>query len=98
MHNTDDHSSSDTPHRSFVPSDFSLRDIPLTLLAFGVISVASIIMGLVVESFSSFWRGYLWGIVTTILAMAILRQVLSTKPGETKQASMTHCDHSKQLL
>ena len=84
MHNTDDHNSSDTPHRSFVPSDFSLRDIPLTLFAFGVIGVASIILGLVVESPSSFWRGCLWGIVTTILAVAILHQVLSTKPVETK--------------
>ena len=80
MHNTNDHNSSDTPHRSFVPCDFSLRDIPFTLLTFGVISVASIILGLVVESLTMFWRGYLWGIVTTIAAMAILWRISSTKP------------------
>lgn len=80
MHSTDDHNSSDTPHRSFLPSDFSLRDVPFTLLAFSVISVTSIVLGLVVESLSSFWRGYLWGIGTTIAAMAILWRISNTKP------------------
>ncbi len=74
----------DQRHRWFVVSDFSMRDIPFTLLAFIIISVASVALGLVVESLSSFWRGYLWGIVTTILAMAILQQMLRTKPNETK--------------
>lgn len=74
----------DQRHRSFVPSDFSMRDIPFMLLAFIIISVASVVLGLVVESLSSFWRGYFWGIVTTMLAMAILRQMLRTKPNETK--------------
>ena len=72
------------PHRSFVPSDFSMRDVPFMLLAFIIICVASVVLGLFVEALSSFWRGYLWGIVTTILAVAILRQILS-KPGETKK-------------
>ena len=74
----------DRKHRSFVVSDFSMRDIPFTLLAFIIISLASVILGLLVESLSSFWRGYLWGIVTTILALAILRQISRTKPEKTK--------------
>jgi hypothetical protein len=80
MTNSENRNPPDTPHRSFVPSDFSLRDIPFTLLAFIVISVASTVLGLFVESLSTFWRGYVWGIVTTIAAMAILWQVSSTKP------------------
>ena len=74
----------DQRHRSFVVSDFSMRDTPFTLLAFIIICAASVVLGLFVESLSSFWRGYLWGIATTILAMAILRQRLRTKADETK--------------
>ena len=74
----------DRKHRPFVVSDFSMRDIPFTLLALIIISLASVILGLFVESLSSFWRGYLWGIVTTILAVAILRRMFRTKPDETK--------------
>lgn len=74
----------DKPQRSFVVSDFSVREIPFMLLAFIIISVVSVVLGLFVEALPSFWRGYMCGIFSTILAVAILRQVLSTKPGETK--------------
>ena len=70
----------DQRHRSFLVSDFSMRDIPFALLAFIIISVASVVFGLVVESLSSFWRGYVWGIVTTYFAMSIVREISSTKP------------------
>ena len=74
----------DRKHRSFMVSDLSVRDIPFALLAFIIISVASVVLGLFIESLSSFLRGYLWGIVTTILAVAILRQISRTKPEKTK--------------
>jgi hypothetical protein len=74
----------DQRHRSFVPSDFSMRDISFMLLVFIIISVVSVVLGLFVESLFSFWRGYLWGIVTTILAVAILRQMLKTWPTDTE--------------
>ena len=84
MVDSEKHHPPEKPHRSFLVSDYSVKDIPFMLLAFIIISLASIVLGLFVESLSSFWRGYLWGIVTTILAMAIFRQVLKTKPDETK--------------
>jgi hypothetical protein len=74
----------DQRHRSFLVSDFSMRDIPFALLAFAIICVVSVILGLFVESLSSFWRGYLWGIVTTILAMEILRQISRTWSTDTE--------------
>ena len=83
MTNSDKQQTIDEPHRSFVPSDFSVRDIPFMLLTFIIISVVSVVLGLFVEALSSFWRGYLWGIVTTILVVAILRQISTTKPNET---------------
>ncbi len=77
MTDSDNNEIPDQRHRSFQVSDFSVRDIPFALLAFIIICAASVVLGLFVESLSSFWRGYLWGIVTTILALAILRQILS---------------------
>jgi len=84
MTDSDNKEIPDERHRSFQASVFSVRDIPFTLLAFIIICAASVVLGLFVESLSAFCRGYFWGIVTTILAVAILRQVLSTKPVETK--------------
>ncbi len=74
----------DQRHRSFQVSDFSMRETPFTLLAFIIICAASVVLGLFVESLSLFWRGYLWGIVTTILAMAIFRQMLRTWSTDTE--------------
>jgi hypothetical protein len=74
---SDKQQTTNEPHRSFVPSDVSMRDVPFMLLAFIIICVASVVLGLFVESLSSFLRGYLWGIVTTILALAIFRQISS---------------------
>ena len=73
----------DQRHRSFQVSDVSLQDTPFTLLAFAIICVVSVILGLFIESLSSFWRGYLLGIVTTILAVAIFRQMLGTSSTDT---------------
>jgi hypothetical protein len=84
MTDSDEQQTSNEPHRSFVPSDFSMREVPFMLLAFIFICAASVVLGLFVESLSSFWRGYLWGIVTTTLAVATLRQISRTKTNETK--------------
>ena len=77
MTDSDNKEIPDQRHRSFQVSDFSVRDLPFALLAFIIISVASVVLGLFVESLSSFLRGYCWGIVTTILALAIFRQISS---------------------
>ena len=77
------------PHRSFVVRDFAVRDIPFALLAFFIICVASVVLGLVVESFSSLWRGCVLGIVITILAMEVLRQIPGIRLNENREASMS---------
>ena len=59
----------DRKHRSFVISDFSVRDIPVALLAFAMISIASVVLGLAVESLPSFWRGFLFGIAVALAAV-----------------------------
>ncbi|MDA0920336.1 MAG: hypothetical protein O2983_11955 [Planctomycetota bacterium] len=87
----------DRKHRSFVVSDFSVRDIPFALLAFIIISVASVVLGLVVESLSPFLRGYCWGIVTTILALAIFRQISSGWATDTESDVETGPAHTKSL-
>ena len=49
-------------HRSFRPSDFSLRDIPLLLVSYIIISLLCILCGLFLELFSPFVRGLLLGL------------------------------------
>lgn len=55
-----------TQHCSFAVSDSSFRDMPRALLAFIIVSVSSVVVGLVVESLSRFCRGFLFGIATTV--------------------------------
>lgn len=69
----------DKPHRSFLISDFSVRDIPVALLAYVIISAASIALGLAVESLPSFWRGLLFGIAVAMIAVVGLSQLQNTK-------------------
>ncbi|MEQ9409276.1 MAG: hypothetical protein RIK87_16190 [Fuerstiella sp.] len=75
MTGSDKQQTTNEPHRSFVVSDFSMRDIPFTLLAFSVFSVASSVMGLVVESLTSFWRGFLFGIAAAMAGVIGLSQI-----------------------
>lgn len=48
-------------HRSFRPSDFSLLDIPGFIVAYLIISVVSVGLGLLLEGLPDFWRGLLLG-------------------------------------
>ena len=79
MTDSDKQQTTDEPHRSFVVSDSSMRDIPFMLLAFSVISVASIVMGLAVESLTSFWRGVLFGIAAAMAGVIGLTQILGSR-------------------
>ena len=76
--------STDKPDRSLVPSDFSLRDIPFMLLAFIVISVASVILGLVRRVFFFVLARLLVGNRDHVLAMAIFRQISRTWSTDTE--------------
>ena len=69
----------DRKHRSFVISDFSVRDIPVALLAFAMISIASVVLGLAVESLPSFCRGFLFGFAVTLAAVVGLSLLLRKK-------------------
>lgn len=48
-------------HRSFLPSDFSLRDVPGFLVAYLLLSAACVAAGFFMEQLPPFWRGTLWG-------------------------------------
>lgn len=50
-----------TQHRSFRPSNFSSRDIPGFMVAYLIISIASVALGLFFEGMPDFWRGMLVG-------------------------------------
>ena len=79
MTDSDKQQTTNEPHRSFVVSDFSMRDIPVALQAYGTISVASVVMGLVVESLTSFWRGFLFGIAAAMAGVIGLSQILGSR-------------------
>ena len=79
MTDSDKQQTTNKPHRSFVVSDFSMRDIPVALLAYGIISVASVVMGLAVESLPSFWRGFLFGIAAAMAGVIGLSQILGSR-------------------
>ena len=79
MTDSDKQQTTNEPHRSFVVSDFSMRDIPVALLAYGIISVASVVMGLAVESLTSFWRGFLFGIAAAMAGVIGLSQILGSR-------------------
>lgn len=75
-----DDSEKQNPHertqRSFVVSDFSLREIPFAVLAFFIISAACVVLGLAVESLTSFWRGVVFGIAVALVVVGGLSQLL----------------------
>ena len=65
--------------RSFVVSDFSARDIPFAVLAYVIISAICIVLGLAVESLTSFWRGFAFGIAVALVAVGGLSLLLRKK-------------------
>lgn len=48
-------------HRSFLPSDFSLRDVPGFLVAYLLMSAACVAAGVFLERLPPFWQGILCG-------------------------------------
>ncbi|AQT67831.1 hypothetical protein STSP2_00982 [Anaerohalosphaera lusitana] len=49
-------------NRSFVPSDFSLRHVPLFIVVCIIMSVICILLGLALQTLPEFWRGLLFGV------------------------------------
>lgn len=50
-----------TEQRSFVASDFSLRDIPEFLIVYVIVSAMCVLAGLTLEALPPFWGGVLCG-------------------------------------
>lgn len=48
-------------HRSFLPSDFSLRDVPALLVAYLLLSAACVASGILLRVLPPFWQGILCG-------------------------------------
>lgn len=64
-------------HRSFIPSDFSLTDIPFFLVAYVIISAICVFVGLTLQSLPLFWGGVLCGVGIGLLGAYML--LLKTK-------------------
>ena len=61
--------------RSFVPSDFSLRDIPGFLVAYVILSAICVLVGLAFQTLPPFWGGVLCGLgIGLLVAMILLRR------------------------
>jgi hypothetical protein len=60
--------------RSLRPRDFSWRDTPAFVLAYLILSVLAVGLGLAVEALPSFWQGLLCGVgLGSLGALAVLR-------------------------
>ena len=83
-------------HRSFVPSDFSLGDIPGFLVAYGIVSAICVLVGLTFEGLPPFWGGTLCGLGMGFLgALLLLRekqQIDIASLPEPSEIVRTKCD------
>jgi hypothetical protein len=83
MADNDNQDAENEPQRSFVVTDFSVRDIPVAVVAYVIISAACVALGLAVESLGSFWRGFLFGIAVAMAAVVGLSQIVSARCDKT---------------
>jgi hypothetical protein len=61
-------------HRSFVPSDFSFRDLPGFLVAYVIVSAICVLAGLTLQALPPYWGGLLCGLgIGFIGALILLR-------------------------
>jgi hypothetical protein len=68
-----------TKHRSFLLSDFSLRDVPAAIVAYVILAAICVLAGLVLQSLPPFYRGILSGLglgscATLVLLVLICRK------------------------
>jgi 4-hydroxybenzoate polyprenyltransferase len=61
-------------HRSFVPSDFSLRDVPIFLVAYVTMSAVCVFAGLAIQALPPWWGGMLCGLGLGFCAAIMLRR------------------------
>ena len=83
-------------HRSFKPSDFSLKDIPGFLVAYVIISAICVLVGLTFQGLPLFWGGLLCGVGIGFLgALMLLREkkLDITKFPEPSASVQTMCNN-----
>ena len=68
-----------TTHRSFLLSDFSLRDVPAAIVVYVIVSAICVLAGLTVESVPPFWRGLLSGVGLGLCGGLILSILIHRK-------------------
>ena len=65
-------------HRSFLLSDFSLRDVPAAIVVYVILAAICVLAGLVLETLPPFWRGLLsgmgFGLCGALMLLALLHQ------------------------
>ena len=66
-------------NRSFRPSDFTFRDIPVFIVIYIILSVLSVGFGLLVEQLPDMFRGILIG-----LAIGLVISLVIFRPSKTK--------------
>jgi hypothetical protein len=69
----------DARQRSFVASDFSGREIPGFMLMYAAIAAVCILVGMTIESLTSFWQGFVFGIAVTMAAVVGLSLFLTER-------------------
>jgi hypothetical protein len=83
-------------HRSFVPSDFSLRELPGFFIAYVILAGICIFVGVTIQSLPPFWGGILYGLGIGLLgAMIMLRdskEVDVASLPEPSENVRTKCD------
>jgi hypothetical protein len=65
-----------TKHRTFLLSDFSLRDVPGAIAVYVILSAICVLAGLTLESVPPFWRGLLSGMGLGLCSALILLTLL----------------------
>jgi hypothetical protein len=65
-----------TKHRTFLLSDFSLRDVPGAIVVYVIVAAICVLAGLALESVPPFWRGLLSGVGLGLCGALILLTLL----------------------
>jgi hypothetical protein len=63
-------------HRSFLLSDFSLRDVPAAIVVYVILAAICVLAGLLLEALPPFWRGLLSGMGLGLCIALILLTLL----------------------
>lgn len=81
--------------RSFLLSDFSLRDVPAAIVVYVILSALCVLAGLALETMPLFWRGLLSGVglgLCGALILLTLRKPRRKDVARTRVGADSPCD------